>query len=57
MIATSIEKRLIEDVRRTPAAIPTGMPISSQRAAPPNASATVTGSRRAISSRTGMKLP
>ena len=57
MIANSIEARLSEDLRRTPAAIPTGMPISSQRAAPPSASATVTGSRRAISSRTGMKLP
>ena len=51
-----IVQRATRDLGFTPDATPSGMPISSQITAAPAAIIAVTGSRRMISSRTGMKL-
>ena len=56
-MATNMDARLEKEIRRIADRIPIGIPINSQMSAAPTTSVMDTGSLRAISSFTGMKLP
>ena len=56
-IASNIVARLEKALRRTADKMPMGIPNISQMSAAPTPSVIEMGSRRAISSLTGMKLP